>query len=79
MPWILLSVALGAVGVAVLAALAVRVLVAVRELGRELQRSQERLEPKLAAFENAAERGGGARPEAGARSGHPEGAAKSNG
>lgn len=56
LPWILLSVAVGVAGVAVLGLLTFRVVVTARELGRELERSQERLEPKFAAFEAASER-----------------------
>lgn len=59
LPWILVCVALAVIGIAVLGALATRVLVAVRELGRELERSQERLEPKLAAFEEMSQRRAG--------------------
>lgn len=56
LPWILLAVAVGVAGVAVLGLLTFRVLVHARELRRELECSQERLEPAFAAFEAASER-----------------------
>lgn len=74
LPWILLFAGLGVAGLAVLAVLAMRVFAAVRELGNEVERSQQQLEPKLAALEHASEqcadqRGGGsaARPTGSAR------------
>lgn len=56
LPWILLCTVLAVTGVAVLAALAMRVFAAVRELGKEVERSQQRLESKLAEAEAASER-----------------------
>lgn len=52
-PFILVYVVLGVGGLAVLAVMALRVLGAVRALGREVARSQQQLEPKLAAMEQA--------------------------
>lgn len=54
--WILLCVALAVVGLAVLGVLAFRVFAAVRELGREVERTRQRLEPKLVALDEAAAR-----------------------
>lgn len=56
LPWILLEVGLGVVGLTVLGALAVRVLTAVRALGKEVERTKQELEPKLAEFERVSER-----------------------
>lgn len=56
LPWILLGAVLGVTGLAVLAALAMRVFAAVRELGNEVERSQQQLESKLAEAEAASER-----------------------
>lgn len=56
LPWILLCIALGVIGLAVLSVLSLRVFAAVRELGNEVERSRQELEPKLVAFEQASER-----------------------
>lgn len=56
LPWILLCVALGVAGLVVLGVLALRVFAAVRQLGYEVERSQQRLESKLAEVEAASER-----------------------
>jgi hypothetical protein len=48
--------ALAFAGLVVLAVCGVRVSLAVRELGRELQRTRERLEPKRSALLREAER-----------------------
>lgn len=53
LPWIVVCVVLGVGGLAVLATLAVRVFTAVRELGSEVERSQQRLESKFAELERA--------------------------
>ncbi|WP_433238223.1 hypothetical protein ACQPYK_30400 [Streptosporangium sp. CA-135522] len=45
MSWIFAAVALAFTGVVVLGFLGVRVLLAIRELGREVDRTRERLEP----------------------------------
>lgn len=57
MPWVLLYVLVAAGGLVVLAACGIRVFGAVRELGREVRRTEERLAPRLAALEQAAEHG----------------------
>ena len=56
LPWIWFGVGLGIVGLAVLGVLSLRVYAAVRELGNEVERSQQQLEPKLTAFEDATRR-----------------------
>jgi hypothetical protein len=55
-PWVMLFIGLAFAGLAVLGVCAVKVFLAVRELGRELQRTRERLEPKRSALLRAAER-----------------------
>lgn len=56
MPWIALCAALAAMGLAVLSILTARVFVRVRGLGQEVERSRRRLEPQLAALEEASAR-----------------------
>ncbi|MQA86558.1 MAG: hypothetical protein GEV03_18485 [Streptosporangiales bacterium] len=53
MPWVLAYVILAVAGLAVLAVCGLRVFRAVRELGREVRRTEERLEPSLLALEQA--------------------------
>ncbi|MDP9867522.1 MULTISPECIES: hypothetical protein [Streptosporangium] len=50
MSWIFAAVALAFAGLVVLAFLGVRVLLAVRELGREVARTRRRLEPAQVLF-----------------------------
>lgn len=57
MPWIALYVFVGVGGLAVLAWCAARVGAAVRDLGREVRRAEEAIEPKLAALRDATNRG----------------------
>lgn len=54
LPWIVLCVALGVVGLGVLGMLSLRVFAAVRALGNEVERSQQQLEPRLEEFEKRA-------------------------
>ncbi|MFF5205539.1 hypothetical protein [Streptosporangium sp. NPDC000396] len=54
MSWIFVAVALAFAGVAVLAFLGVRVLLATRELGRQVDRTRRRLEPAQAALRERA-------------------------
>jgi hypothetical protein len=56
MPWVMMFVGLAFAGLAVLAFCAVRVHLAVRGLGRELQQAKRRLGPKRSALEAAARR-----------------------
>jgi HAMP domain-containing protein len=50
MMWVAVSVSLGFAGVAVLAWCAFKVWLGVRRLGRELERTKRRLEPKRSAL-----------------------------
>jgi hypothetical protein len=52
MGWVMVFVGLAFVGLVVLSACSVKVFVAVRGLGRELERTRRSLEPKQAALQS---------------------------
>jgi hypothetical protein len=56
MPWVMLFVGLAFAGLVVIAACAIQVHLAVRGLGRELQRTGRRLGPKRSALDMAVRR-----------------------
>lgn len=56
MPWVMVFVGLAFAGLVVIAACAVQVSLAVRGLGRELQRTAQSLGPKRSALEVAVRR-----------------------
>lgn len=56
MLWVMLWVGLGTAGIVVLGACGFKVLLALRALGRELERTRNRLEPKQEALRRERER-----------------------
>ncbi|MFG2001369.1 hypothetical protein ACGFNU_19690 [Spirillospora sp. NPDC048911] len=55
MAWVPVSVAMGFIGMAVLAYCGFKVYLGVRRLGRELDRTRRRLEPKQSALQDELE------------------------